>query len=496
MQASGSSSGPVDFSDLASDLVALFPVLAEMQWGSDRKIVAGGEVKKVEDRTYIFDLLARTFIRIGGNKPLVIFFEDLHNVDISIDALEYVVRRLGPTPTLVVGTYRTTEVDKRHPLNQLLDGFRGDRRFLLMTLQSFAAPEHRSFLETILGGAPIDKRFAQRLYEATEGNAYFTQELVRSLLDSGGVVKDDRGIWNISSETAISSGAIPATIQQVIEKRIKRLPADLKDVLSLASVIGKSFEFRDLELLAENKEIEDALDQLVRDGLLEEERETRGDRLMFSSGVIRDVLYSELPRRKRRSLHRKYAEELERRYQGRLERVYPELIHHYSNADVPEKVVDYGLKFARKSLSAFSAEDAIRAARTVLDFFGDEEEIVDHALEGEARTLLADSYRMAGDMDNALEQMELAIGVFERLKDQKRMVGAILKLAETAWEGRRFEETRRWVDKGIDVARAANEATSLSRLLSLGSTVANLRGEYEKSKRYLQQAEQLQPKAE
>lgn len=492
-----SSSGPVDFSDLAADLVSLFPVLAEMEWGSDRKIVPTGEVKKVEDRTYIFDLLARSFIRIGSSKPLVLFFEDLQNGDVSIDALEYVVRRLGSTPTLVIGTYRTSEVDKRHPLTQLLDGFRGDRRFLLMNLQPFTPSEHRALLETILAGSPLDEHFASRLFDATEGNAYFTQELVRSLIDSGGVVKDERGIWSVSSETAISSGAMPATIQQVIEKRIKRLPADIKEILSLASVVGKSFDFRDLELLSEGKEIEDALDHLIREGLLIEERESRGDRLMFSSGVVREVLYAELSRRKRRSLHRKYAEELERRFQGRLERVYPELIHHYSNGDVPEKVVDYGLKFARKSLNAFSTEDAIRAAKTVLDFFGDEEEGIDRSQEGEARILLAEAHRMAGHIEDALSELELAADVFEREKQPSRLVSVIVQLAETAWEGRRFEETKKWVDRGIAAARAAGETASLSRLFSLGSTVANLRGEYDKAKQYLRESEHLaRPKGE
>ena len=78
---------------------------------------------------------------------------------------------------------------------------------------------------------------------------------------------------------------------------------------------------------------------------------------------MRDVLYAALSRRKRRSLHRTYAELIEKRYAGRLERIYPELVHHFSQADVPEKTVEYGLKLAQKSLDAFSAEDAIRVAK-------------------------------------------------------------------------------------------------------------------------------------
>ena len=77
---------------------------------------------KVEERTCVFELIARTLTRIAGGRPLVLVLEDLHGAEISIDALQYVVRRLGPTPTLVVGTYRSTEVDARHPLVRMLEG--------------------------------------------------------------------------------------------------------------------------------------------------------------------------------------------------------------------------------------------------------------------------------------------------------------------------------------------------------------------------------------
>ncbi|MDQ3668464.1 MAG: hypothetical protein M3410_18205 [Acidobacteriota bacterium] len=123
---------------------------------------------------------------------------------------------------------------------------------------------------------------------------------------------------------------LPATIQQAVEKRIERLPENLREILSIASVIGKAFDFRDLETLAQGKDVEDAIDHLVEEGLIEEERESRGDRLTFSSGVVRDVLYGAISRRKRRSLHRKYAEEIEKRHSGRLERIYPQLVHHFS----------------------------------------------------------------------------------------------------------------------------------------------------------------------
>ena len=176
-----------------------------------------------------------------------------------------------------MGTYRQTEVDKRHPLVKMLESFRGDPRFASITLGPLSASEHRSLVELAAGGGKVSDALATRLYEATEGNPLFTKELVRSLLDSGSIAKDDSGALDLSGAAGLSSDVLPETIQQAVAGRIERLPEEPRDVLSIASVLGKSFEFRDLETLAEGVDgLDDAIERLVRDGLLEEERGLAG----------------------------------------------------------------------------------------------------------------------------------------------------------------------------------------------------------------------------
>ena len=494
------SSPPPDFSDLAADLVSLFPMLNEIgeiraAATGDSKLSRGGGSAGIENRTEVFEVLARTLTRMGGARPLVLVLEDLHAAEVSIEALQYIVRRLGPTPTLIVGTYRSTEVDGRHPLTRVIESFRGDRRFSSLTLGPFSQSEHRSFLESLIGGPELTASLTQRLFEGTEGNPFFTKELVRSLVDSGGITHDESGAWSLSGEVGLSAEALPATIQQAVEKRIERLPEELRETLSVASVIGKTFDSRELEKLVEGKgDVEDALDQLIHDGYLEEERESRSDLLTFSSGVVRDVLYGSLSRRRRRSLHRKYAELLEGRYGGRLERVLPQLLHHFFQGDVPDKTVEYGLRLAKSSLDAFSAEEAARSAKTALEFL-DEEWEGERALEGEARMLLARALRMAGDIDGALREAATAIRVFEQEKQAARAAGTLLLAAETAWQARRSEETGRWVERGMETARAAGETESLRQLLALAATRANLLGEYATANRYLAEAARLAPAA-
>src|SRR5664280_3865673 len=150
-------------------------------------------------------------------------------------------------------------------------------------------------------------------------------------------------------------------------------------------------------------------------------------------------------RDRRRTLHRTYADLLEKRHEGRLDRVYPELVHHFSEGDVPEKAVDYSLKLAKKSLDAFSPEEAARVAKTALDYLGDEEWEGEKALEGDARLLLAQASRMSGHADAALREAESAGNIFEREKQPVRDVEAILFAADTAWNSRKVDEARRLV---------------------------------------------------
>jgi predicted ATPase len=321
-----------DFSDLGAELIALFPTLGEIDAfragsGGDVQAAPAAEPRLPENRAQIFELLARTLIRIAGGKPCVLIFEDLHGADASIEALRYIARRLGPTPTLIIGTYRSQDVDRRHPLTAMLEGFEGDRHFARINLRPLSPAEHRELLSTYTGGAEVSDSVAHRLFESTEGNPYFTKELVRSLMDAGALVREATGIWSLSGGAEISSDALPATIQQAVEKRVARLPEQLRGVLSTAAVMGKTFGFRDLEALVEgNADVDEAVERLIQEGLIEEERQSRGDTLAFTSGVVREVLYAELSRRKRRSLHRRYAEQLEKRHAGKLDRVYPQLV--------------------------------------------------------------------------------------------------------------------------------------------------------------------------
>ena len=480
------------FADLAPELTQTFPLLAdirELRGATSGKTVPGdGSTQLRDDRTYIFELLARSYIRMSNGKPLVIVFEDLHVANVTVDALQYIIHRLGPFPILILGTYRSDEADRRTPIVRLLDNFQGDRRFELITVAPFTPSEHRQFLQYIIGSESIDEQVVQRTYAVTDGSAHFTSELTRSLIDSGEIARQPTGIWTLARDAAISNDALPASIQQAVERRLERLPKPQMETLGIAAVLGREFHVRELEAIADDsKRADDDLDQLLTAGFLEEVPLSRGDRMMFSSGVMREVVYGTLSRRKRRALHRTFAEWLEKRNAGRLEMVYPQLVHHYAEGDVPEKVVEFGTKLARRSIEAFAEQDAIAAATAVITF------VEDPLAKAEARTLLAEAYRLAGDTTRALEEIDGAVRLYESAGNQPRALAAMCTAADLAWQGRRVDETRRWVERAVPLGRELQDANAMSHLLSLGAIIANLRADYAAARRYLSEAQTVQP---
>jgi len=480
---------PPELGDLWADLIELFPALREISEVTATGPPALSAAAAAEDHTRIFELAARTLARLAGGRPLVLLLEQLHASEAAIEALLYVVRRLGPTPTLIVGTYRPSELGRRHPLVRLLRGMRDDPRFTVIELEPLAADEHRELLATLLAGSRMSEELVDKLYQASEGNPFFIREWVRWLLETGDLWRDEAETWVLASDAAVAHDALPETIQQAVESRLEQLPEERLKVLRTASILGPAFDFTDLEALA-GGDVEAAVEALVREGLLEEEPRSRGDRLVFSSRLVRETLYRGLTRRRRRRLHRRHAEQLEARYAGRPHRVFARLVHHFAEGEVADKTVGYALELARQAVAGFGWEAAIRAARTALELIADDT-LAGGGAEAELRRLLAAALRAEGQLETAFREAERAVRAAQRTGAAPAVAAAALLAAEIAWQARRVDETREWIARGLEVPPEDAGGECRIRLLTLAATLANLSGDYARARELRQEAEKL-----
>ena len=214
-------------------------------------------------------------------------------------------------------------------------------------------------LEELLGPGAMTAAEAERLLERAEGNPFFLEEIVR---------------WRAVEGT--QALAVPETVEGVILARIDRLEEDVKDVLKVASVVGRSFLRRVLEaIVAADVELDQELGELLRIELIRERQRLPELEYLFTHALVQEATYGSILRQRRLELHRRVGECIERLFADRLDEFYGLLAHHYGQAEDWAKAQEYLLKAADEAGRIAADAEALgyyrRALETHAQVFGD-----------------------------------------------------------------------------------------------------------------------------
>lgn len=327
------------------------------------------------------DALIATFVNVlfapyrkmeSGRQPSprLVFLDDLDGVDAgTADALLCFLSRAREGPVLVLGAYRTDLVtNDEHPLRTVIQSVRraGDRAAEL-ELQALPQELIPQVAEAILGGTcSFPSRFHQRLFEETEGNPLFLREILRSLArrEDRLQFQDDR--WILKSEP--EQWSIPRSVEEVISARLDLLDSTLRETLEIAAVVGRQFSFEAVAELTGTEESE-LLDQLqtLLDLDVINERGDEGEIFEFCHGKIRDVLYSSMPRLRRKRIHGRVARVQQTTQEPRPEDMAAVVGEHLYLAGEYSEAFPILLKGARNAMelhSGFEAAALYSKART------------------------------------------------------------------------------------------------------------------------------------
>jgi tetratricopeptide (TPR) repeat protein len=256
-------------------------------------------------RLYLFDAIDTVLAAVSARQPLLVVLDDLHWADAgTLAIIRHLLRSDRAGPLLVVGTYRDTDVDRTHPLALSLHDLQrepGTVRVSLSGLQRDAV----GALIADRAGHTASEEFVDLIYDETEGNPYFAEEVLAHLSESGAMVENVHGDW--VNTVPVSDVGVPEGIRDALGRRLSRLPVDTNEVLSVAAVVGREFDVvvvadvLSLALLDVIERLEPALDAglvhlragnsagsfahaLVRESLLGELRSTRRTRLHWLVG--------------------------------------------------------------------------------------------------------------------------------------------------------------------------------------------------------------------
>ena len=352
-------SGASDIAEIVSELRERLP---DLQLPPD--------LQPEQARFRLFDSITTFMKTASRTQPLVLMLDDLHWADKpSLLLLEFLARELAGARLLVVGTYRDVELSRQHPLAETLGELNrsaagGLQRVLLRGL---ALEDIARFIEIAAGITP-PQGLVSAVHTQTEGNPLFVTEVVRLLVQDRELTADDgRG----SSRTAPTGTErdswtvrIPEGVTEVIGRRLNRLSQRCNETLTIASVIGREFELRQLAPLIEDVS-EDRMLEVLEEALaarvLEELPSTVG-RYQFTHALIQETLNAELSLTRRVRLHARIAEALETLYGANAEAHSAELAHHFTEAQTilgPEKLVHYSLLAGERALATYANEEAL-----------------------------------------------------------------------------------------------------------------------------------------
>jgi DNA-binding SARP family transcriptional activator len=279
---------------------------------------------------------------LGRQCPICLFLDDLQWMDrASLAVLGYLLRHGAGLPLLIVGAQRERETDPAWNRTQNLLFREG----LCHTMTLFRLPF--SDVATIAGHtgfrAADPKAFLKRLFRETEGNPLFVVEVLQSLQ---GLEIDPSGDW-----------PIPPTIKGVIEGRLDRLSRSTRQMLTVAAVIGRSFEHTTLHAVTEQPvdQVLIALDEGIEAGLIVE----HAGRHDFAHDQTRAVLYRGVSQTRRRHLHGRVAETLEAADRDELALHFGLLANHFEAAGEAERARLYAFREAKRAAELYADEDAL-----------------------------------------------------------------------------------------------------------------------------------------
>jgi tetratricopeptide (TPR) repeat protein len=213
----------------------------------------------------------------------------------------------------------------------------------------------------------VPLRFARTLHQHTEGNPFFVEEILRLLIEEG-VIYHDGGRWTARSTP--EEMPIPGGAREILFRRLAHVSDDCRDILSLASVIGRKFELESLIHLS-TETIErtcELLDEAVGARVIERLRGPVRD-YVFCQAMVRDLLYESLPTLTRAGLHGRFAEHMETIHEADLDHHASSLAHHFLRTADPEalaKAHEYALRAATRAAALMAHEEAARHYETAL----------------------------------------------------------------------------------------------------------------------------------
>jgi class 3 adenylate cyclase/tetratricopeptide (TPR) repeat protein len=297
---------------------------------------------------------------LAQSTPTIVCLEDLHWADPSFLELIRLVISEFREPVLFLCAYRPViSLFTGHQISTMVIPYQEIR------LQDLSPSESEGMVESLLKTGKIPSELQRFLQEKVEGNPFYIEEVINSLIESDILIQDN-GNWKLTRK--ITEAEISSTIHGVISGRLDRLEKESKRILQEASVIGRTFFYEILNQVTELKEqIDQSLRSLERLDLIRARSLQPDLEYIFKHALTQEVVYNGLLKKERKAIHERIGLVMEQLFQNRLTEFYETLAYHFHLGQSYLKAVDYLMKSGTKSLKRYSLDEAHRYFQEAYD---------------------------------------------------------------------------------------------------------------------------------
>ena len=344
-QALGRNAGVI--ADVVPEVAAVVPDLEEPPLPSDPN---AGQFR-------LYNAIASFLRSLARQNPLVLVLEDLHWADKgTLQLLEFIAQDQSDSHTLILGTYRDTEVTADHSLFYTLGDLTRSRHFTRITLAGLDIDDVTAILRQQSAWG-LSSEISASIHSRTHGNPLFVGEMSR-YLDQEGLLAGG------AHDLDLARLGLPEGIREVIGRRLSKLSAYSTDVLTIAAILGREFTLQRLSAIAteqSSSELIEVLGEAISSRIIEEVA-SRPGRYQFTHALIQQALREQFDLPERVRLHVRVAESLEAIYGDDADQHSAELAYHYSEAEPVAgtgRLIYYSILAGEEALNEFAPESAI-----------------------------------------------------------------------------------------------------------------------------------------
>jgi serine/threonine protein kinase/tetratricopeptide (TPR) repeat protein len=417
----------------------------------------------IDDPRQIHDLaehqLVMLFVHAIRRYPVVIELHDIHWADeSSLDTINRLITQSQKLPMLVICLARPELYDRRPAWGS------GQPFHTRLDLRPLSKRESRRLVKEVLQKAEqVPDLLCDLIIDQAEGNPFYIEELIKVLIEDHVIVKEEP-TWRIELGR-LSGMRMPSTLTSLIQARLDNLFPAERIVLQRAAVIGRIFWDRAVHALgtADTQVIDDVitLNTLAERELVyirEESAFADTREYIFSSGVLRDVVYEGILGRQRRAYHRQVAQWLIEASAERMDEFAGLIADHLERAGELEQSVTYLRRAGEQAASQHACAEAVSYLNHALDLKAEGAPSECYAL----LMALYQVYEMTGNYPAASVAAQGAMSMAQACRDTISEAAGLLRWGQVLWHQGDYARAQYQLEQALDLIRALRVPSSAS----------------------------------